>query len=62
MDKSRGITALLVMTQGKTRKKALEMIKDDVIELLKDSYEGLLLDFGHLLRKRTREMESYCLC
>src|ERR1700730_9214499 len=31
-----------VMTQGKTRKEALEMIKDAVMELLKDSYEGFL--------------------
>ena len=30
------------MTQGKTRKEALEMIKDAVMELLKDSYEDLL--------------------
>jgi len=31
-----------VMTQGKTKKEALAMIKDAVIELLKDSYEDLL--------------------
>lgn len=31
-----------VMTQGKTRKEALEMIKDAVMELIKDSYEDLL--------------------
>lgn len=36
------IAFLDVMTQGKTRKEALEMIKDAVMELLKDSYEGLL--------------------
>jgi predicted RNase H-like HicB family nuclease len=36
------ISFLDVMTQGKTRKEALEMIKDAVIELLKDSYEELL--------------------
>src|SRR5580704_6523340 len=30
------------MTQGRTRKEALEMIKDAVLELLKDSYEDLL--------------------
>ena len=33
---------LEVMTQGKTRKEALEMIKDAVMELLKDSYEDHL--------------------
>lgn len=32
------ISFLDVMTQGKTRKHALEMIKDAVMELLKDSY------------------------
>ncbi len=31
-----------VMTQGKTRKEALEMIKDAVMELIRDSYEDLL--------------------
>ncbi len=31
-----------VMTQGRTRKEALEMIQDAVIELLKDSYQELL--------------------
>jgi len=31
-----------VMTQGKTRKEALEMIKDAVMELLRDSYGDLL--------------------
>ena len=36
------ISFLDVMTQGKTRKEALEMIKDAVLELLKDSYENLL--------------------
>ncbi len=36
------ISFLDVMTQGKTRKEALEMIKDAVLELLKDSYKGLL--------------------
>jgi predicted RNase H-like HicB family nuclease len=30
-----------VMTQGKSRKKALEMIEDAVMELIKDSYEDL---------------------
>jgi hypothetical protein len=30
------------MTQGKTRKEALEMIKDAVMELLRDSYVNLL--------------------
>ena len=30
------------MTQGKTRKAALEMIKDAIMELLKDSYKKLL--------------------
>jgi predicted RNase H-like HicB family nuclease len=36
------ISFLDIMTQGKTRKEALEMIKDAVMELLKDSYEGHL--------------------
>lgn len=36
------VSFLDVMTQGKTRKEALEMIKDAVLELLKDSYEELL--------------------
>ncbi|MBI5345836.1 MAG: type II toxin-antitoxin system HicB family antitoxin [Chlamydiae bacterium] len=36
------ISFLDVMTQGKTRKEALEMIKDAVMELLKDSYEDFL--------------------
>src|ERR1700733_6599821 len=36
------IAFLDVMTQGRTRKEALEMIKDAVLELLKDSYENLL--------------------
>ncbi len=35
------ISFLDVMTQGKTRKEALKMIKDAVMELLKDSYEDL---------------------
>lgn len=33
------ISFLDVMTQGKTRKEALEMFKDAVMELLKDSYK-----------------------
>lgn len=36
------VSFLDVMTQGKTRKHALEMIKDAVMELLKDSYEDIL--------------------
>jgi predicted RNase H-like HicB family nuclease len=36
------VSFLDVMTQGKTRKHALEMIKDAVMELLKDSYEDFL--------------------
>lgn len=36
------VSFLDVMTQGKTRKEALEMIKDAVMELLKDSYEDCL--------------------
>ncbi len=36
------ISFLDVMTQGRTRKEALGMIKDAVMELLKDSYEDLL--------------------
>lgn len=36
------ISFLEVMSQGKTRKEALEMIKDAVLELLKDSYVHLL--------------------
>ncbi len=36
------ISFLGVMTQGRTRKEALEMIKDAVMELLKDSYEDVL--------------------
>jgi len=36
------ISFLDVMTQGRTRKEALKMIKDAVLELLKDSYENLL--------------------
>ncbi|MFZ4099593.1 MAG: type II toxin-antitoxin system HicB family antitoxin [Chlamydiia bacterium] len=30
------------MSQGKTRREALEMVKDAVLELLRDSYEELL--------------------
>lgn len=33
------VSFLDVMTQGKTRKEALEMIRDAVFELLKDSYQ-----------------------
>lgn len=36
------ISFLDVMTQGKTRKEALEMIQDAVMELLKDSYAEFL--------------------
>jgi len=36
------ISFLDVMTQGRTRKEALEMIKDAVMELLTDSYTDLL--------------------
>lgn len=36
------ISFLDVMTQGKTKKEALEMIKDAVLELLKDAYEDSL--------------------
>lgn len=36
------ISFLDVMTQGRTRKEALEMIKDAVWELVKDSYGDLL--------------------
>lgn len=36
------ISFLDVMTQGKTRKHALEMINDAILELLKDSYENSL--------------------
>jgi len=36
------VSFLDVMTQGKTRKDALEMIKDAIMELLKDSYKELL--------------------
>ena len=36
------ISFLDVMTQGRTRKDALEMIKDAVMELLKDSYGDML--------------------
>jgi len=34
------ISFLDVMTQGKTRKRAFEMIKDAVLELLRDAYEN----------------------
>lgn len=36
------VSFLDVMTQGRTRKEALEMIKDAIMELLKDSYEDSL--------------------
>lgn len=36
------ISFLDIMTQAKTRKEALKMIKDAVMELLKDYYEDLL--------------------
>lgn len=36
------VSFLDVMTQGRTRKEALEMIKDAILELLKDSYEVAL--------------------
>ena len=36
------VSFLDVMTQAKTRSEALEMIKDAVMELLKDSYQNLL--------------------
>lgn len=42
------ISFLDVMTQGKTRKDALEMIKDAVMVLLKDSYEDLIDKKFHL--------------
>jgi len=42
------VSFLDVMTQGKTRKEALEMIKDAVMELLKDSYEDFLSKQFHL--------------
>ena len=42
------ISFLDVVTQGKTKKEALEMIKDAVMELLKDSYEELLTKHFHL--------------
>jgi len=31
-----------IMTQGRTRKKAIEMLQDAILELLKDSYEEFL--------------------
>ncbi len=43
------ISFLDVMTQAKTRKEALEMIKDAAMELLKDSYEDLLDKKFHLI-------------
>lgn len=42
------VSFLDVMTQGRTRKEALEMIKDVVMELLKDSYEDHLDKQFHL--------------
>lgn len=36
------VSFLDVMTQGRTRKEALSMIKDAVLELLKDSYQEIL--------------------
>ena len=36
------VSFLDVMTQGKTRTEVLDMIKDAVMELLEDSYQGLL--------------------
>lgn len=36
------VSFLDVMAQGKTRKEALEMIKDAVLQLLQDSYKELL--------------------
>lgn len=42
------ISFLDVMTQGKTRKGALEMIENAVMELLKDSYEDFLDKKFHL--------------
>jgi predicted RNase H-like HicB family nuclease len=42
------VSFLDVMTQGKTRKEALEMIKDAVMELLKDSYADVLDKHFHL--------------
>lgn len=35
------VSFLKVMTQGDTRKEALEMLKDVILELLKDAYENL---------------------
>lgn len=42
------ISFLDVMTQGRTRRHALEMIKDAVLELLKDSYENIIDKNFHL--------------
>lgn len=42
------ISFLDVMTQGRTRKEALDMIKDAVMELLKDSYEDSVSKQFHL--------------
>lgn len=42
------ISFLDVMTHGKSRKEALEMIEDAVMELLKDSYAELLSKHFHL--------------
>lgn len=42
------VSFLDVMTQGRTRKEALEMIKDAVMVLLKDSYEDFLGKQFHL--------------
>ena len=36
------VSFLDIMTQGKSRKEALEMIKDAVFEILKDSYQNLM--------------------
>jgi predicted RNase H-like HicB family nuclease len=41
------VAFLAVLTQGRTRKEALKMVKDAVMELLKDSCEDRLSkDFG----------------
>ena len=42
------ISFLDVMTQGKTRKEALEMIQDAVMELVKDSYADLIDNRFHV--------------
>lgn len=36
------VSFLNVMTQGRTRKEALEMLKDAIMELLEDAYKDLL--------------------